>query len=100
MNCRIFRKPMYTASVVQAGQEQRIAISFCDNEEKAYLRDIQKLINKTIPVIAEHPYVMTNNSRPVQQPAQRPSNQKRYQGNRNDSRGNQRNYRPSYAGRS
>jgi ATP-dependent RNA helicase RhlE len=35
-----------------------IAISFCDREEKIYMRDIQKLINKTIPVIEEHPYVM------------------------------------------
>jgi ATP-dependent RNA helicase RhlE len=78
-----------------------IAISFCDAEEKDDLRDIQKLIRKTIPVVAEHPYVMThNNSHIVQQPAQRPSNQRRYSGNRNDSRGNQRNYRPSYAGRS
>jgi ATP-dependent RNA helicase RhlE len=33
-----------------------IAISFCDEEEKAYLKDIQKLIGKQIPVIKEHPY--------------------------------------------
>ena len=80
-----------------------IAISFCDGEERADLKDIQKLIKKTIPVIAEHPFVMTNNhSQPVQQPAQRPTYQKRFQGNRNgnSSRGNQRNSRPSYAGRS
>jgi ATP-dependent RNA helicase RhlE len=77
-----------------------IAISFCDAEEKEELKDIQKLIKKTIPVVAEHPYVMSHNSQPVQQPAQRPSFQKRYQGNRNNSRNNQRNHRPSYAGRS
>jgi ATP-dependent RNA helicase RhlE len=35
-----------------------IAISFCDAEEKEYLRDIQKLIGKTIPVIEDHPYPM------------------------------------------
>lgn len=29
------------------------ALSFCDSEEKGYLRDIQKLIAKTIPVIEE-----------------------------------------------
>lgn len=34
-----------------------IAISFCEAEERAYLKDIQKLIAKTIPVIEEHPYV-------------------------------------------
>lgn len=33
-----------------------IAFSFCDSEEQAYLRDIHKLIAKTIPVIDEHPY--------------------------------------------
>ena len=34
-----------------------IALSFCNIEEKAYLKDIQKLINQQIPVIAEHPFV-------------------------------------------
>lgn len=30
------------------------ALSFCDKEEKEYLRDIQKLISKKIPVIEDH----------------------------------------------
>jgi len=81
-----------------------VAISFCDAEERTDLKDIQKLIRKTIPVIEEHPFVLTlsNGNQPVQRPAQRPNFQKRHPGNsgRNDSRGNQRNYRPSYAGRS
>ena len=34
-----------------------IALSFCDTEEKAYLLDIQKLINQKIPVITEHPFL-------------------------------------------
>ncbi len=34
-----------------------IALSFCDAEEKAYLRDIQKLIDQKIPVVAEHPFL-------------------------------------------
>ena len=33
-----------------------IAFSFCDNEERIELRDIQKLIGKTIPVVNSHPY--------------------------------------------
>lgn len=37
-----------------------IAISFCDAEEKAYLRDIQKLTGKTIPVIRDHPFEMSD----------------------------------------
>jgi ATP-dependent RNA helicase RhlE len=39
-----------------------IAVSFCDNEEKEYLRDIQKLIKKVIPVIKDHAF-----DQPVQQ---------------------------------
>ena len=35
------------------------ALSFCDHEEKEYLRDIQRLIKREVPVNAEHPYVMT-----------------------------------------
>jgi len=33
------------------------AISFCDIEEREYLKDIQKLISKTIPVVEDHPFV-------------------------------------------
>ncbi|HMH34942.1 MAG TPA: DEAD/DEAH box helicase [Puia sp.] len=33
-----------------------MAMSFCDYEEKEYLRDIQKLITKPIPVVSDHPY--------------------------------------------
>jgi ATP-dependent RNA helicase RhlE len=34
-----------------------IALSFCESEELPYLKDIQKLIGKSIPVIKEHPFV-------------------------------------------
>ena len=34
------------------------AISFCDFEEKAYLKDIEKLIHQSIPVVDGHPYPM------------------------------------------
>ncbi|PHN04565.1 DEAD/DEAH box helicase [Flavilitoribacter nigricans] len=34
-----------------------IALSFCDTEERAYLKDIQKTIDQKIPVITEHPFV-------------------------------------------
>ena len=36
-----------------------IAFSFCDAEEKTELRDIQKLIGKSIPVIDSHPYPLS-----------------------------------------
>ena len=35
-----------------------IALSFCDAEERPYLRDIHKLIIKPIPVVEDHPYPM------------------------------------------
>ena len=35
-----------------------VALSFCDAEEKLYIKDINKLISKTIPVIETHPYVL------------------------------------------
>lgn len=36
-----------------------IAFSFCDVEERAYLRDIEKLIRLRVPVATGHPYVST-----------------------------------------
>ncbi len=39
-----------------------IAFSFCDEEEKAYLKDIQKLIGMSIPVVTNQPYAMHNTS--------------------------------------
>jgi ATP-dependent RNA helicase RhlE len=33
-----------------------VALSFCDTEERAYLKDIQKLIGQSIPVVDEHPF--------------------------------------------
>jgi len=38
-----------------------IALSFCNQEEKEYLRDIQKLINQQVPVILEHPFPLDEN---------------------------------------
>jgi ATP-dependent RNA helicase RhlE len=37
-----------------------VALSFCDEEETESLRDIQKVISKSIPVIKDHPYIMSN----------------------------------------
>jgi len=36
------------------------AISFCDAEERAFLKDIEKLIAKKVPIIENHPFPMTN----------------------------------------
>lgn len=39
-----------------------IAISFCDNEEIPYLKDIEKLTKQRIPVVTDHPYLMESGS--------------------------------------
>ncbi|MEO8086555.1 MAG: DEAD/DEAH box helicase [Bacteroidota bacterium] len=52
------------------------AYSFCDAEEKAYLRDIEKLIAKKIPVIENHPFPLMDHNpipAPKQQQGQRRS---------------------------
>lgn len=51
-----------------------IAYSFCDAEEKAYLKDIEKIIGKKIPVVQEHPFPLvdlTPTPKPKQQQGQR-----------------------------
>ncbi len=52
-----------------------LAISFCDTDEKSYLRDIQKLINQRIPVVSDHPFPIDKNDEtqkiPTQQQEQR-----------------------------
>lgn len=42
-----------------------IAISFCDQEEKEFLKDIHKLIAKQVPVMEDHPFPMSGEAAPV-----------------------------------
>lgn len=42
-----------------------IALSFCDAEEKEYLRDINRLVKVAIPIVADHPYHMEMAKPPV-----------------------------------
>lgn len=48
----------------RAGAEG-IALSFCDWEEKSYVKDVEKLIKQSIPVIAGHPFPISNTPPPV-----------------------------------
>jgi ATP-dependent RNA helicase RhlE len=64
-----------------------IALSFCDAEEKEYLRDIHKLIGKQIPVVEDHPYPMSAQSAAPQPAAKAPQGQAR--GQQGLSRGSQ-----------
>ncbi|TLS49761.1 DEAD/DEAH box helicase [Paenibacillus antri] len=55
-----------------------IAISFCEQEEIPYLKDIEKVTKKTIPVVKDHPYPMTGAmpaAKPEPQRGQQPRGQ-------------------------
>lgn len=81
-----------------------IAFSFCDAEEKEFLRDIQKLITTAVPIVTDHPYAMSDTSlttykslpqRPVQRHRQNTDRNRsfrggdrRFSGNTNSNRGN------------
>jgi ATP-dependent RNA helicase RhlE len=47
------------------------ALSFCEAEELPYLKDIQKLIKQTVPVVEEHPYVASHSAPLMQAPQER-----------------------------
>ncbi|MCB0555825.1 MAG: DEAD/DEAH box helicase [Phaeodactylibacter sp.] len=66
-----------------------IALSFCDEEEQAYLRDIQKLIGQRIHVVKNHPFPMEEGQAATQPAITRPA----ANGYRNgrDNNGSQRN---------
>jgi len=51
-----------------------IAISFCDHEERGYLRDIEKTIRQSVPVVDDHPYhaaEIANAASPTKRTSQR-----------------------------
>lgn len=61
------------------------AISFCDHEEKEFLKDIQKLIGFKIPTIEEHPFPPSNTPKPD---SQKPSQQRSFAENNHRSHQN------------
>ena len=79
-----------------------IAFSFCDMEEKEFLRDIQKLISTSVAIVTDHPYAMSDTSlttyktlpqKPVQRHYQsnerrsfRGGDSRRYSGNQSGNR--------------
>ena len=60
------------------------AISFCDIDERPYLKDIEKLIKKSVPEIKDHPFLITQKDIDTHQPApkqqQRPPRQNNNRG--------------------
>ncbi|MFN5784704.1 MAG: DEAD/DEAH box helicase [Flavobacteriia bacterium] len=61
------------------------AISFCEFEEKAYLKDIEKLIHQSIPVIEDHKYPMEIFEITKKEKPQRPPRRDRPEGKQKPS---------------
>jgi ATP-dependent RNA helicase RhlE len=64
------------------------ALSFCDTQEKAFLRDIEKLIGKRIPVVDEHDFPLNDSGprQPEQQQSRKPARGQKSAGRRTKSR--------------
>ncbi len=41
-----------------------VAISFCDESESAYLRDIERLLDRSVPVSRNHPFHSASGAAP------------------------------------
>ncbi|MGJ8738301.1 DEAD/DEAH box helicase [Zobellia laminariae] len=64
-----------------------IALSFCDKEERAYLKDIEKLIKQQVPRMPEHQFIGGDEEEVEEKRPQQRSNSRNNQGgNRNKSR--------------
>ena len=65
-----------------------IALSFCESEELPYLKDIQKLIGKTIPIIKDHPFITTDGIQAQEKKTEeikvKAKENKKYRGNRSN----------------
>lgn len=64
-----------------------VAFSFCDQEEKAYLRDIERLISKKVPVVNEHPFPLGSGANDKPEADDRPPRQPRNQPRRESQGG-------------
>ena len=69
----------------RAGNEGT-AISFCESEELPYLKDIQKLIGKNIPVVQDHLFITQEGIKAQNEKAEeirvKAKEKKAYRGNR------------------
>ncbi len=71
-----------------------IALSFCDSEERPYLRDIEKLIKQEVPRMPEHPFVEETDemgNKPEQRPRQPQHRNHNTNRNSNNNRGQNQN---------
>jgi ATP-dependent RNA helicase RhlE len=63
-----------------------IALSFCDTEERAYLKDIRKLTDQVIPEVKDHPYPMADEAPAARPAAERQPRSSRPENNRGQGR--------------
>jgi ATP-dependent RNA helicase RhlE len=72
-----------------------MALSFCDKEERAYLKDIEKLIKQEVPRMPEHQFIDDDNKAETQteQPRQKNNPDRNRSRNRNHNRSGLSNYR-------
>ncbi|CAM1372025.1 DEAD/DEAH box helicase [Tenacibaculum xiamenense] len=76
------------------------AISFCMNEERPYLKDIEKLIKQKVPHLGEHPFMddsKETETKPIQKERKETSNNQKKHQSRNK---NKKNSRSRYSKRS
>ena len=64
-----------------------VALSFCDVEERTYLRDIERLIRRTVPVVPDHPFKSTVAELRQPKPQQQQQQQHRRSGGGRNHRG-------------
>jgi ATP-dependent RNA helicase RhlE len=72
-----------------------IAFSFCGADERAELKDIQKLIAKNIPVVEQHPFPLSAESFNAPPAPKQQQQQKRSRGYGNNDRNKKRNFNSS-----
>lgn len=79
-----------------------IALSFCDKDERPYLRDIEKLIKQSVPRMPEHQFVSddTENDAPEKPNKTHQNNTSRPSGNKNRNRNRNRNKNRNSSGTS
>jgi len=85
----------------RAGKEG-VAVSFCDTEERPYLKDIERLIGQKVPVETDHPWHVSGGPSLKPREGQAEKGQHRSNGNGNgngNGKGRRRNHsRPGKAG--
>ncbi|MGB5667362.1 MAG: DEAD/DEAH box helicase [Maribacter sp.] len=70
--------------------ESGIAVSFCDREERPYLKDIEKLIKQEVPRMPEHPFI---EDVAEEEPARKKQNPQKSKNQNRSNRSGKSNYR-------